>query len=97
MRGHIPCRGPLARLVMTLFDQLTLRQGFDEQFLAMITDSDRARSMEVELKKLRREEESLAREQKNILDGMVQLYASESSPHKTAGKPGSNSPEILNE
>ncbi len=59
------------RLMTALFDRLTVVEGFDEQFRALIGACDRARSVESELKKLRHEEERMAREQKNILDGIV--------------------------
>jgi hypothetical protein len=65
--------GPLLvrRLMTALFDRLTILEGFNEQFRALIRANERARSVESALKRLRHEEERLVREQKNILDGIA--------------------------
>lgn len=65
--------GPLfvERLMTALLDRLTVLEGFDAQFRTLIADSNQAQSVESEMKKLRGDEDRLARDRENIVDAIA--------------------------
>ncbi|MDB5389506.1 MAG: hypothetical protein JWM11_5152 [Planctomycetaceae bacterium] len=65
--------GPLFvdRVTSAIFDRLNSLQGFDEQFRTLVADANKSHSVDAELLKIRRDEEVLERERRNVLDGIA--------------------------
>jgi site-specific DNA recombinase len=78
--------GPLFvdRLSNAIFDRLNALQGFDDQFRALVAEADKSHSIDVELAKVRRDEETLERERKNFLEAIAKYGALDSFDERIA-------------
>lgn len=84
--NSISFNGPLfvERILAAILDRLDCLQDFDVQFRDMVTQAQRANSVDADLAKLRREEESLQREHSNLLDAIAKYGADDRFDERVA-------------